>query len=99
MKSLSILEQQEYLQKRVHDSQQANQFAENLLLNGNDIEILSFVGVLKNRFDFCQKSKIPIEPTISNTFQFIRDARAPATPQHHNIPVFGVLLTEEFDSN
>lgn len=98
LKSLSIMEQQEYLQKRAHESKQANSFAENLLENGNDIEILTFIGILQNRFDFCQKAKIPAEPKISDTFQFIREVRAPITPQQHNIPIYGVLATQEIDA-
>lgn len=98
LKSLSIMEQQEYLQKRVQESQQANSFAQNLLLNGNDIEILTFIGILQNRFDFCQKAKMPVEPKFSDTFQFIREVRAPITPQQHNIPIYGVLATQEIDA-
>lgn len=96
LKSLSIMEHQEYLEKRALDSKSANQFAENLLQNGNDIEILTFIGVLQNRFEFCQKSRIPIEPKVSDSFQFLRDIPAPAS-QQHNIPIFGVLSTQEMD--
>lgn len=99
LKSLSIMEQQEYLQKRANESKQANLFAENLLHNGNDIKILTFIGILQNRFDFCQKVKIPAEPKISDTFEFIRDIRAPITPQQHNIPIYGVLATQEIDAS
>lgn len=99
LKTLSITEQMEYLQKRAQESKQANIFAENLLRNGNDVEILTFIGTLQNRFDFCQKTKIPAEPTISDTFQFIREVRAPITPRQHNIPIFGVLATQEIDAS
>lgn len=99
MTSLSILEQQEYLKKRANEAEQANLFAENLLLNGNDVEILSFIGVLKNRFEYCQKTKIPNEPKISDTFQFRRDVRAPTTQHHRNIPIYGFLATDDLDSN
>lgn len=99
LKSMSIMEQQEYLQKRANESKQANLFAENLLQNGNDIEILTFIGILQNRFDFCQKVKIPAEPKISDTFEFIREIRAPIIPQQHNIPIYGVLATQEIDAS
>lgn len=95
IKSLSILQYQEYLKKRAYESKQANQFAENLLQNGNDIEILSFIGVLQRQFEFCQNEKIPVEPKILDTFQFRRDIRTPTTHHHHNIPIYGILATEE----
>lgn len=98
MKSLSILEQQEYLKKRALELKQANAFAENLFRNGNDIEILTFIGILQNRFEFCQKSKMPVDPKISNTFQFLREIRAPITSQQHNIPIYGVLATKEIET-
>lgn len=79
----------------MQEAKQANQFAVNLLENGNDVEILTFIGVLQNRFDFCQKTKIPAEPIVSDSFQFIRDARAPIVPQQNNIPIYGVLSTQD----
>lgn len=98
MKSLSILEQQEYLTKRSNELNQANQFAENLLENGNEIEILTFIGVLQNRFEWCKKWEMPLDPKVSHSFGFIRDIRAPITPQQHNIPIYGVLVSEESDA-
>lgn len=97
MKSISVTEHQEYLQKRALDTKIANQFAENLLQNGSDIEILTFIGVLQNRFEFCQKSRIPVEPNISDSLEFLRDARAPTTQYQHNIPIFGVLSSQEME--
>lgn len=95
VKSLSIMEQQEYFKKRSHELKQANSFAENLLLNGNDVEILTFIGILQNRFEFCQKSKMPVDSKVTNTLGFLREIRAPITPQQHNIPIYGVLATNE----
>ncbi|XP_031617134.1 tripartite motif-containing protein 45 [Contarinia nasturtii] len=94
-KSFSVMDQQEYLEKRVLETKQANQFAKNLLENGSDIEILTFIGVLQNRFEFCQTPRIRSEPKISNSFQFLRDIRAPITSQQNNIPVYGVLSIED----
>lgn len=99
MKSLAILEHQEYLEKRAHESKQANYFAENLLQNGNDVEVLTFIGVLQHRFQYCQQSKIPIEPKIVDSFEFLRHEQAPKASYQNNIPVFGVLASQDTDSN
>lgn len=95
MKSLVIFEQQEHLRKRVQETKQANQFAENLLQNGTDTEVLVFIGILQNRFKFCQQSKFPIESNIPDIFQFQRNELAPSSQQYHNIPIYGVLTTPE----
>lgn len=99
VKSLSIMQQQEYLKKRANELKQANVFAENLLRNGNDVEILTFIGILQNRFEFCQKLKMPVEPKTPNSLQFLREIRAPITSQQHNIPIYGVLAAKEVETD
>lgn len=93
VQTLSIKEQQEHLIKRVNELNQANRFAQNLLEHGNDIEILTFIGTLRNRFDFCQKSQTvqQIDPQNVNKLQFLRDVRAPATQHQSNIPIYGIV--------
>lgn len=91
------MEQQDYLRKRAHESKIVNHFAENLLKSGSDTEILVFVGILQRRFEHCQKSKMSIDPKIPDAFQFLREIRAPATQQQHNIPMFGIIATQVAD--
>lgn len=97
MKHLSVMEQQEYLLKRARESKQANAFAENIFKNGCEAEILIFVGLMQHRFEFCQKSKMSIDPKIPDSFQFLRDIRAPATKAQHNIPLYGIIATQVAD--
>lgn len=70
-------------------------FAENLLRNGNDLEVLTFIGILEKRFEICQKPKVPIDLKTVNTFQFYREIRAPITSLQHNIPIYGVLASNQ----
>lgn len=93
VQTLSIKEQQEHLIKRANELNQANCFAQNLLEHGNDIEILTFIGILQNRFDFCQKPQTvqQIDPQNVNKLQFLRDVRAPITPHQNNIPIYGIV--------
>lgn len=93
VQTLSIKEQQQYLIKRANELKYANQFAQNLLENGNDIEILTFIGILRNRFDLCQKSQNlqQIDSQHVNKLQFLRDVRAPTTPHQNNIPIYGIV--------
>lgn len=93
-KHLSIFEQKKYLEKRAGEANQINAFAENLLANGNEVEILTFVGTLQRRFDFCQKSKTSIDPKIPDAFRFLPEIRAPATQAQHNIPMYGIIATQ-----
>lgn len=91
------MEQQEYLRKRARESKQANTFAENLFKNGCDTEILIFVGLLQNRFEQCQKSKMSIDPKIPDSFHFLREIRAPSTRAQRNIPLYGIIATQVAD--
>lgn len=93
VQTLSVKEQQDYLIKRANELDQANRFAQNLLEHGNDIEILTFIGILQNRFDFCQKPQKTqqIDPQILSKLQFLRDVRAPISPHQNNIPIYGIV--------
>lgn len=95
MKHLSIMEQQECLRKSAQESKQANLFADSLLKNGNDTEILIFIGTLLNRFEYCQK--MSSDPKIPDAFQFLSCNLAPATKQQHNIPLYGIIATQVAD--
>lgn len=98
LNTLAIIEQQEYLQEQQHESKYASQFAENLLRNGNDFEILTLVGVLKNHFDVCQKVNIQAKSNLRN-FEFLRKVQASTTSQQYNIPIYGILAAHDIDSN
>lgn len=98
-KHLSILEQQEYLERRASEASAANSFVENLLSNGSDVETLVFVGTISRRFDFCQKSKTSIDPKIPDAIRFLPEIRAPATQAQHNIPLYGIISTQVADAN
>lgn len=91
------MEQQEYLRERVQESKVVNLFADNLIKNGNDTEILVFISILQHRFEHCQKSKMSIDPKIPDAFKFLREIRAPATQQQHNIPMYGIIATQIAD--
>lgn len=96
-KHVLLVEQHEYLEKRAVEAKFANNFADNLLTNGTDVEILTFVGTLLRRFDFCQKSETSIDPKISDALRFLPELRAPATQAQHNIPLYGIIATQEAD--
>lgn len=97
-KQMLIVEQQALLVKRAAEAKLANSFADNLLSNGGDIEILAFVGTLLRRFDHCQKSNTSIDPRIPDAFRFLPEIRAPATQAQHNIPLYGIIATQTADA-
>lgn len=43
----------------------AMRFSQDLLEIGADVEILSFVGILLSRLEFCQRFKPPVDPKVS----------------------------------
>lgn len=96
MRSLAFKEQQEYLIKRSNELKSVQMFAQNLLDHGNDIEILTFIGLLKKRFDSCQKphNMLRIDPQNVNSLRFLRDVPAPTTTHHKNIPIYGIVSTQ-----
>lgn len=94
VQTLTIKEQQGHLIKRANELNQANRFAQNLLEHGNDIEILTFIGVLRNRFDFCQKPQTSLQqinPQNLNKLQFLRDVPATTTSYQSDIPIYGIV--------
>lgn len=94
MKLEGIKSQKFDLELRSAEAQTAIEFAENLLNNGSDIEIMSFVGVLLKRFDYCQKSKVPLDAKVSESLRFLSEVRAPATTAQNNIPLYGIITTQ-----
>lgn len=101
MQSSSIKEQQDHLIKQATDLKQANRFAQNLLDNGNDTEILTFIGILQKRFDSFQMPQNMLRIDLQNldTMRFLRDARAPTAPHQNDIPIYGIVNTENTDLN
>lgn len=94
VQTLTIKEQQGHLIKRANELNQANRFAQNLLEHGNDIEILTFIGVLRNRFDFCQKPQTSLQqinPQNLSKLQFLRDVPATTTSYQSDIPIYGIV--------
>lgn len=97
--SLTAKEQQAHLIKRANEMKQVNCFAQNLLDHGNDTEILTFIGILQKRFDLCEKppNMLRIDPQNVKSMRFLRDVRAPTTPLHKDIPIYGFVNTQHTD--
>uniref|UniRef100_A0A1B0FGY6 B box-type domain-containing protein n=1 Tax=Glossina morsitans morsitans TaxID=37546 RepID=A0A1B0FGY6_GLOMM len=68
-----ILEQQLSLEKRAQDASIAIQFTQELTEMTSDVEILSFLKILLQRFEYCQQFKAPIDPKVS--FRFFKRTR------------------------
>lgn len=90
----AILNQQTDLERRSSEAQTAIAFTEELLTDGNDMEIMKFVGVLLRRFEHCKKYKAPLDPKTSDCIQFLPEVRAPATNGQNNIPMYGIIATQ-----
>lgn len=95
-KIVSIKDQQIDLSKRASDADAVIKFTDELLSNGSEIEILSFVGILLRRFEYCQKSKVPLDSKTSDTLKFLPEIRAPIAKSENNviIPLYGIITTQ-----
>lgn len=95
-KIVAIKDQQVDLSKRASDADTVIKFTDELLANGSEIEILSFVGILLRRFEYCQNSKIPLDPKTSDTLKFLKEVRAPIAKSENNviIPLYGIITTQ-----
>lgn len=95
-KFISIKDQQIDLSKRASDAETVIKFTDELLANGSEIEILSFVGILMRRFEYCQKSKVPLDSKTSDTLKFLQEVRAPMAKSENNviIPLYGIITTQ-----
>lgn len=90
----AILNQQTDLERKSYEAQIAISFTEELLTDGNDIDVLTFIGVLLQRFEHCQKYKAPLDPKISDCIQFLPTVKAPSTNGQNNIPMYGIIATQ-----
>lgn len=95
-KIVSIKDQQIDLSKRASDADTLIKFTDELLSNGSEIEILSFVGILLRRFEYCQNSKVPLDSKTSDTLKFLPEVRAPIAKSENNvcIPLYGIITTQ-----
>ncbi|XP_001356614.3 tripartite motif-containing protein 45 [Drosophila pseudoobscura] len=89
-----ILKQQLDLEKRTQEAMDAVRFSQELCEIGADAEILSFVGILLKRFEFCQQFKPPVDPKISDSLHFLPKIRAPATKDQRDIPLYGIITMQ-----
>ncbi|BFF95562.1 tripartite motif-containing protein 45 [Drosophila madeirensis] len=89
-----ILKQQLDLEKRTQEALDAVRFSQELSEIGADAEILSFVGILLKRFEFCQQFKPPVDPKISDSLHFLPKIRAPATKDQRDIPLYGIITMQ-----
>ncbi|KAH8412654.1 hypothetical protein KR009_004009 [Drosophila setifemur] len=60
-----VLKQQLDLEKRTQQALDAVRFSQELSEIGADVEILSYVGILLRRFEFCQQFKPPVDPKVN----------------------------------
>lgn len=99
MKIASIATQTADLEKRSSEAKTAIEFAEMILANGSDFEIMSFIGMILKRFEYCEKSKVPLDANVNDSLRFLPDIRAPSTSAQVNIPLFGIITTQTADPN
>ncbi|KAJ6647447.1 Tripartite motif-containing protein 45 [Pseudolycoriella hygida] len=95
-KMMSIKDQQTDLFKRAMDLDAVIKFTDELLLHGSEIEILSLFGILLRRYEYCQKSKVPLDSKTSDTLKFLPEVRAPIAKSENNviIPLYGIITTQ-----
>lgn len=94
MKVASIESQKFDLEKRSSEAKTAIDFAELVLENGTEMEIMSFIGTIIKRFEHCEKSKVPLDANVNDSLRFLPEIRAPSTFAQNPIPLFGIITTQ-----
>lgn len=90
---LQILEKQKKdILKRLNDTNDVVVFVDELLTEGTDVEILSFVKPILRRLEMCSKNERLPELKVSDSLQFLPEEVAENT---ENIcPLYGVVTTQ-----
>lgn len=99
MKMASIESQTVDLEKRSSEAKTAIEFSEFILENGSELEIMSLMGMVLKRFEYCEKSKVPLDANVNDSLRFLPEIRAPSTTAQNNIPLFGIITTQTADPN
>lgn len=82
------------LQKHFHDAEEAIRFANDLLKEGSEIELLSFVAPVMKRLEVCYKSEALLpELKISESLQFLPE-EVSSTSENACCPLYGVITTQ-----
>lgn len=97
MKITSIESQKTDLETRSAEAKTAIEFAEMVLENGSESEVMSIVGVILKRFEYCEKSKVPLDANVNDSLRFLPEIRAPSSSVQNNIPLFGIITTQTAD--
>lgn len=99
MKVASIETQTSDLEMRSAEAKTAIDFAEQLMEHGSEVELMSMVGAMLKRFEYCQKSKVPLDANVNDSLRFLPEVRAPSTSAQNNIPLFGIITTQTANPN
>ncbi|KAJ9595962.1 hypothetical protein L9F63_012855 [Diploptera punctata] len=83
--------QQEELQRHSEDTRTAICFAQQLLTEASDIELLSLVTPVLRRLEWCCSSTNLLEPHVSECLQFVPSENREKVNQH---TVYGVITTQ-----
>ncbi|KAK5646544.1 hypothetical protein RI129_005008 [Pyrocoelia pectoralis] len=91
---LEIIEMQQVeVQKRLRDVKEVVIFADDLLAEGTDVEILSFVKTLLRRLERCSKLEMSSDWKVPDNLQFLPDEMAQDTSAGL-CPIYGVITTQ-----
>lgn len=97
LKLAAIECQKSDLEKRSSEAKTAIEFAELFLEDGSPLEIMSFVGIILKRFQYCEQSKVPLDANINDSLRFLPEIRAPPTSAQNSIPLYGIITTQTAD--
>lgn len=78
---------------RSSEAKSASVFADELIADGSDVEILALAGIVLRRFSYFQTSNISFEHKLTDSLRFLPDVRAPEMQGQNNIPMYGIIAT------
>lgn len=85
--------QQLELERRIENVNDAVQFAEDILSEGTDVEVLSFVDPLLRRLEWCSNTEGLFEMRTSESLKLLKEEKATVCG-HSDFQLFGIISTQ-----
>lgn len=80
------------LERRIEEANHTIKFAEELLTEGSQVELLCFVNQVLAKLDWCNDIARQVEPRVTDCIQFLPDEQVPATA--NKTPLYGMITTQ-----
>lgn len=96
VKIQALASQKLELEKRAENVNDAVKFAEDILSEGTDVEVLSFVGPLLKRLEWCSNTDGLLDSRVSEDLELVKEEKS---VKYGNYKLFGVISTQGVEAS